>query len=241
VKKLEAYGRKRFSHLIHGIKAFRKKSDSDILHRIRVEIKKTKALLNLMDATLPRFRGHKRFIPFRRIFRMADDIRRPAVTHTLLKGTGVHNAAADLPGDKKLTKSIKRFQRNIPDFLRSVKAERKDLGKFYSEVSKRNIRKYLKTNHRAVKNLLWPSFDAAELHDVRKLIKEIIYLQPLYQRVALGPFYRVAEEIIGLWHDKQTALEDAKKKLTPSRVKRLESAAAKDLKDLAAAITRYYK
>lgn len=110
----EKYAEKRLAHIKAHLKGYAHAPDAELLHQVRVEIKRLKALLALLQYHNKKFDAHKAYVPFRDIFRACYAIREPAVMSELSKkfaGQKRKRSGAD-----KAT--IKKFQRRFPDTWR---------------------------------------------------------------------------------------------------------------------------
>jgi CHAD domain-containing protein len=241
VKQLKTYANKQFKCLTENLEGYHHLQDPEVLHKIRVEIKKIKVLINLMNFCVKKFKGHQHYIPFRAIFRKAGEIRQPEVLYKLLLLYQVSGVADEqIPKSKKLDTLKAAFQKGATLFIDSVRTQKKKIKKYYDQVSKSEARKYLKTKRRELKRLLFPRFNKAGLHKARKICKEVVYLQWIDSPRDLNPFFNEVETIIGQWHDKQILLPMVKKNKGTDEVSILTAACQKDLVNLKSLVSHYY-
>ena len=85
MKRLEEYTQSEIKSLINHLRDYGRHGKPNALHKIRVDIKKIKAILAVLNGSLKRFKAHKNFIPLRSIFRKAGSIREPDVLAQMLK------------------------------------------------------------------------------------------------------------------------------------------------------------
>jgi CHAD domain-containing protein len=140
MKRLTTYTTKRFKNLTLQLKSYAHIQDPEVLHEIRVEVKKIKVVLNLIGFSVKKFNAHKHFIPFRTIFRQAGKIREPEVLYKLLlkcKIEGVKDA--QLPDEKKINLLSIALKKNFPEFLVTLKGEKKKLSKVIRKVQKPDV------------------------------------------------------------------------------------------------------
>lgn len=242
MKQLISYGRKRFKTLTRSLQSYGHLQDPEVLHEIRVEVKKIKVLLNLVNASEKKFKGHQQFIPFRTIFRRAGEIRQPEVVYKLLLRYQIGGVKdGQIPKSGKSDKLILAFQRETSGFIETVKSQKKRIGRYVEKISKTDARKYLKKKRREVERLLFPSFRNENLHMARKITKEVIYLCWLDRKLNQDTFYKDIEDIIGVWHDKQVLLPILRKAKAMDEVTRLKESSKIDLRNLKKRVREYYK
>jgi CHAD domain-containing protein len=241
VKQLKAYANKQFKSLAEDLESYRHLQDPEVLHKIRVEIKKIKVVLNLINYALKKFKGHQHFIPFRAIFRKAGAIRQPEVLYKLLllyQVSGIMDR--QIPRSAKLDKLSKAFQKEVPLSIEAVKTQKKKIKKYFNQVLKDDARKYVKKKRRELERLLFPTFNKAGLHKARKICKEVVYLHWVDNLPKPDPFFNEVENMIGQWHDKQVLLPIVKKNKAIDEVNKLSTACQEDLINLKKLVSHYY-
>ncbi len=242
MKRLRSYTNKRFRSLTKNLESYGQLRDPEVLHAIRVDVKKIKVVLNLMDASVKKFKGHRQFIPFRTIFRRAGEIRQSDVLYKLLllyEISGVPDSEIPKAGKSDVLSGA--FQKEVPQFMTIVKLHKKKLVKVAGSVDKAEAKKYLKKKEYQIKQLLFPSFSLKDLHKARKIAKELIYLRWLEDRSRNDAFYKDVEKIVGLWHDKQMLMPVLRKNKAADELKRLKTTSKADLATLKAKIAKHYK
>jgi CHAD domain-containing protein len=248
VKQLKSYAKKRFKNLKQDLKSYGRLQDPEVLHRIRVEIKKIKVLINLIDFSVKNFKGHQHFIPLRTIFRKAGEIRQPEVLYKLLLLYQIGNVSdAQIPKSKVMDRLSKAFQKKASTYIEAVNEQEKKIKKYYSKVSKTEAEKYLKKRKRELEHLLYRDFNKKELHKARKICKEIVYLPTgkaglhwIDNSKEPDPFYTEVENRIGQWHDKQALLPILKKKKAVDEVTKLMAASKEDMINLKELVVHYF-
>jgi CHAD domain-containing protein len=241
VKQLKVYANKQFKALKEDLESYHHLQDPEVLHKIRVEIKKIKVVLNLINYCVKKFKGHRHFIPFRTIFRKAGAIRQPEVLYKLLMLYQIGGVTDEqIPRSKKLDKLSAAFQKEVPLFIGSVKTQKKKIKKHFDQVAKDNAHRYVKRKKQELEQLLFPTFNKAGLHKARKICKEVVYLHWIDNQPKPDPFFNEVENIIGQWHDKQILLPIVKKNKAVDEVSKLTTASQEDLINLKKLISHYY-
>ena len=99
---LRKYTLIRFANLEKLLREYAMEPDLQKLHGIRVEVKKIKVILGLINTSVKGFHGHRHFIPLREIFRKAGQIRQPQVFYELLMRYEVQGVTdAQIPGSAR--------------------------------------------------------------------------------------------------------------------------------------------
>lgn len=241
--RLHLYALKRLSRLKSLLEVAAISDDLENFHQIRLEIKKVKAVLGLMEFADARFDAHITYLPLRAIFRTAGEIRDPVEFGRLLALNGV-----DAQQVKAVTTSsrraMRRFRRNLPTFRLSVTGLEKAIEATSRAPGTRLVQAYLGSLEDSVRANLFPHMKRAELHRSRKLIKQIICLAPLStrRRNPLPPFYSDTEEAIGRWHDTQIVIGFLKSQQQPDLelLAKLGKAARRDLRKIRKEVSAWY-
>lgn len=215
--------------------------DPEVLHQIRVEIKKIKAVLNVINYCVGKFKGHQHFLTFRTIFRQAGAIRQPDVFYKLLLQYQISGVVdAQLPSEKEINALSVTFQKTVPQLNKTIESEKKELHKYYDKIESRDAKDYLKKQRVELTHYLFPRITKTSLHKVRKIVKEILYLHRVIRHRKPAAFYNEAEYIIGQWHDKQMLLTIVRKSNQTDEINKLVSACKADLIHLRSIVSNYY-
>jgi len=207
MKALKKYVSRRVNNLTSLLVATKYSADPEILHQIRLEIKRLKAVLGLLKFEDKGFEAHKTFIPLRKIFREAGKIREPNELRKHLTQFTSDSVVVKLIPMASI-KVLTDFKKNILRFVKDVnKVERKVLQRS-KRVDQKILKKYFASLDKAIKKNHYPKLNPLTLHGTRKIIKELIYLSPLSQeRKSIPTFFIETANAIGLWHDKQLVLQ----------------------------------
>lgn len=245
MKRLEEYTRSEIKSLINHLRDYGRHGKPDALHKIRVDIKKIKAILAVLDGSLKRFKAHKNFIPLRNIFRKAGSIREPDVLAQMLKQYKVDETVDELTsGDVKRSAAV--FKSDVPRFIDIVKDRTKKLPGFSKQVHHDDFSSYLTDKKKEVKSQLYPRPRMAIIHKVRKGIKELMYLSALEDDGKKGEvkFYDGMQDVIGKFHDKQVLLDLLKSKNGQAHRDQLSSIRSEclsDKREIFRLASEYYK
>ena len=210
MKRFEKFAHRQFKSLIRHLEKYRDKKKPETLHKIRVDIKKIKAILGVVNASEKRFKAHKNFIPLRSISRKAAEIRdREIHAQLLLK----HKMDDTRPRQANVNKLIISFKANIPSFIKTAKRKRNKLEPDVKQVKKNDVRRYLHKKQKEIKSQLFPRPKMRTIHQTRKVVKEVVYLSEANGKLSSKEikFYDKMQDTIGKLHDKQLLLQLLKK------------------------------
>jgi CHAD domain-containing protein len=205
---LKKFAHRQFQSLTGHLKNFKSKKETDLLHKIRVDIKKIKSILLLTDDRIKGFKAHSNYIPFRVIFRRAAEIREPEVLSGLLLRYNIV-AVRDSKGEGNSDKQVSKFCKDVPLFIKTVNRQWSKLTPSFSKLKANDLKKYLRKIKKNIKANLHPKPDMNSIHRIRKSIKTFIYLSEAHRgsKKKLKEFYSKEIEAIGKLHDRQVLLK----------------------------------
>ncbi len=243
MKALDKYVKTHYQSLLNGLQQYHQFQQPDSLHRIRVDIKKIKSVLLVMEASLKKYDGHEQFLPLRNIFRKAGQIRHGEVMMQLLIAHNLEGLPVAPFEDSR--EHEEEFRAEVPFYIEQMTRHAETVQEDVKGVRAKDLEKFLRKKMKMVQSKLYPVLKPRELHNVRKSIKQLVYLADLLK--LLGPrkkrFYSRTEEAIGKLHDKEVLLAFLKtipKHVDPSTVKTLRKACATDRKVLAQRAKKFY-
>lgn len=241
MKALEKYTFKRFRRLKTLLKRYSSEENTETLHGIRVEIKKIKVILGLINEYEKGFHAHRHFKPLRDIFRKAGEIRQPQVFYELLLRYEIQGLAdSHIPGSGRQDALSKKFRREVPMYMSIARKRKRKLEKSIVKISVEQVRQYVKKKKKALRRMFSGDLSADTLHKARKVIKEILYLETAAKRVGKREkYFGQLDELIGQWHDRQLLLEVLKKGKSPE-VERMTSERDQALQDISQSISDFY-
>jgi len=240
MKGFSAYAKKRIKILSDYLTKFAKNPGYELLHKIRLEIKKIKAILNITEFCVKGFNVHKRYVPYRNIFRRAGEIRQADIVTDLLQ---LYKIKAPQINRGKPDKLISSFQKELPMFISSIEKKQGKLIESFDKVNQSRFRKYLDLKKDKLRKHLYPRLNLTALHKARKTIKEILYLSPVTKksRAELDPFYNKLQVLIGQWHDKQIVVMMLDTTKYPVQRKVLSNECRKDIKKIKLLVDQFYR
>ena len=232
MKRFERFAHRQFKSLICDLKEYRDRKKSETLHEIRIDIKKIKAILGLLNASEKQFKAHKNFIPFRNIFRKAGKIRDADVHEHLLRNHEMDKDHCTI-GDVSRQKQFISFASNIQSFIKTVKRQRNKLEPDLKRVKKNDLSRYLRKQQEEIKSQLFPRPKMRYIHKTRKAVKEVVYLSEPNGSLTSNEinFYDKIQKKIGELHDKQVLLQLLKRQNDQDRKTKCEVTKTECLSD----------
>jgi CHAD domain-containing protein len=208
--------REYFNHEVKSLKKdyrdLNKKNDEDLIHDLRVDIKKIKFALNLIARYHPRLNFKKLYKPFKKIFKKAGEIRDADIKRELLQK---YFGARKTTG---LIKELRKNEENIHHQLRGKFSDLKsDVNKAKSKAEKKlnelpriSTADYADKLQIGIGTCFHENMKEEELHPSRKLLKEIVYASKLNKELDASlkskhlypQRLKQLEKQIGSWHDK---------------------------------------
>lgn len=231
MKALERFANKRFKRLNAFLKSFPDGKEKEELHQIRLEVKRIKALLRLIHFNNKEFRDHKHYIPLRTIFRESGKIRDADLRKELFdQYTQIHT-----PFFRSSDSALKQFINELPRHIKAVRKKKQIILKEVTKVKSHTYTLYLDKKNKELTDILSKRFSQKDLHGLRKLIKEILYLTSVKTRkTKIDPVLIKSAELIGNWHDKKILIpwiraHAPKEKET---IKKLQAESNRDIQEL---------
>ena len=210
-KEGQKYFDKQWKRMIAGLKSFLKKGDQEDLHLFRIQVKRLRAFLILLESATDDSKLSKNFKPVRKVFKSAGEIRTAFMNQELGKALKIsHNEFMDGQHQLQL-KTTKKFRSKKVRFFKDLKDAHRVLRKKIKPVGNLHISLYYqKQLHQIAAFLEEPKFDE-QLHECRKLIKILMYnFKPAHAALGSGlneEYLDRVQSAIGDWHDRILTLD----------------------------------
>ncbi|MBK7302626.1 MAG: CHAD domain-containing protein [Saprospiraceae bacterium] len=187
-------------------------------HQLRIEIKKLRALIDLIGHFDKKFKPNKALKPFHKIFESAGKIRELQLEESQMKK---HYSATTFTAYKLILKEQKvKHHEAFSELIKGSLIEKQkktinELKKSIKKIDEQKVEKYLHKKSQQINKLTALGVeDIADLHKLRKLIKTYSYNLKLIDQTdkePILPLYSNLPELIGQWHDTQTMLKHLNK------------------------------
>jgi CHAD domain-containing protein len=195
------------------LKAFLETGNQEDLHKFRVQIKKLKAMLSLIESTSRQHGLLRDFKPVRKIFQSAGHIRDAHTNLELSERYDLKNELFETGQQKIIEEGTTEFQNQGRKYKKNIKETYKQLKKQLPRVDNDSITDYYKVQLEKIAVNLMASGFTEDMHTNRKLIKILVYNHKLAAKALNGslPFNTKyldqLQEAIGKWHDNVVAAQ----------------------------------
>jgi CHAD domain len=227
--------RKYYLSQIDSIEAILRKSGQEFtpedFHTLRLCIKKIKAVLSFLHFYNPDFNKEKYYKPYKELFSHAGEVREIQIQQSQLKNYTSNPLLAKYFDE--LSNDLQHHQEAFAELVdrklrKKIKANAKKVESFFQKAAQQLMTQYLLEEQSHIQLLLKADkLEKKDVHDLRKKIKDIYYLQKIFQpknkRLVVADDF---QEMLGQWHDNRVLAKDLLKgaknhKLQPDEVKAL--------------------
>jgi len=207
---LKRYLRKRINTIIREISTPATERTTETFHRLRVEIKKIRALFSLLNYFDDNFRKREKkyFEPFEPLFKTAGKVRKLQIEDELMRDYKI-----DI-NRKKPGKHIGEFEKETSNKTkRKIEKAGEKIEKHIRDISEKHLVHYNKHAFSEIKKLVKDQLTEEETHEFRKQIKDFLYNLKLTVSSSDKIIIETdrLQEIIGKWHDREIILIHLKK------------------------------
>ncbi|HTE00179.1 MAG TPA: CHAD domain-containing protein [Mucilaginibacter sp.] len=213
-KKTEkAYFDEQWEGMTTHLKAFIRKGDQVELHQFRVQVKKLRAMLTLLDAASPKQRLLKDFKPVREIFKHCGNIRNAYINLQLSVRYHITNEDFLMGQLSKIENETTKFKNKGRKYLKAIKATHKVIRDDLRAINNTWINEFYKTRLGQISDAFGHLQFNEELHNCRKQIKTLAYNRKIAQPALDGKlqlnddYLDKLQDSIGNWHDNNLAIE----------------------------------
>lgn len=224
-KRQQEYFLERLESVLHHYELFTKQNKAHNIHKMRVDLKKIRALLYLYEFTGVKVnKSTKRFV--RGIFQQAGKIRDAQISASLLKkmnsGTSEFFRQQRKIAARESKKLIRKIGKQTGEMIGSCEAQWNSI----QRISGKQIRKFNTSLLKEITSAYKPDLKTTLLHASRKSLKRLIYINAILNEKFRSEIdlnaMRQLEEAVGKWHDTQvTAKLLCKHSAKPSVLKLL--------------------
>ncbi|MGZ3864511.1 MAG: CHAD domain-containing protein [Bacteroidia bacterium] len=220
-------------------------------HKLRVEIKKLHAFFKMVRYLNRTFKQKHIFKPLRSVFSDAGKIRELKVQGKLLDKYAGKNKLKDYRIHLKNSelRLKENFQNNLGlQVKKNIRSIPKLIQPYLITIHSADISDYLKKENKKIRKLAGDEkHSARQLHEIRKLIKEVFYNQKITGTPGVtGPAEEKLHKLIGKWHDlavmkkllSKSAKNAIKERSSPGKLKEISKTVASDRKALRGKITK---
>ncbi len=196
---------KRFQSFLHT-------GHGEQLHQFRIQVKKIKSFLVLLEADKKNHRLLAEFKPVRKIFKSAGVVRDAVLHRNVANEQGIPLEAFYQKEEKAMQQERDKLMDKGKAHLRKMKNVKKKLHKQLHSVSGGDMKTFFQNQIDTTYRLLGRHNFTERLHNGRKALKHLLYNQQAAQQ-ALGKwginftYIDELQETLGQWHDNKVTLD----------------------------------
>src|SRR5574337_777295 len=212
---LVKYARKQFGVLEKTLSEY-DGSDPDVLHDLRVAIKKIRALLHLADFSTGKKKLKKARKKLKEIFHEAGRLRDRDVLRDLLKKNKIDETWIDARKAKPVSaKEVLLFMKLFRTNLQAVPKLDEKVEDYLQHFNKKDEKEFISDRHGKLIANVTP-VHLPDLHENRKILKEMMYVMDVKAKKKSDyKKYDDLQKRIGEWHDKEMLIDMLIKKKNP--------------------------
>jgi CHAD domain-containing protein len=225
MKALQQYFKKRKSAITFLLEKQQESFTADTFHALRLEIKKLKALFDLINYCSTKFKQKKIVKPFQLIFSKAGKIRELQVEEVLLE----EHFGSDfvIQYRNALKKNVSEECKNFfltatSSFAEKLQKKHIKINAVLKKVSKKSTNRYMdKKRNKIAKLLHKKGLKNKQMHTLRKRLKEYQFNQKIFNytnKNKLLPEKNALPELLGEWHDYQIVIQHLKKAMNSGEI-----------------------
>ncbi|MDQ3108375.1 MAG: CHAD domain-containing protein [Bacteroidota bacterium] len=197
----------------HCLRDFGKKPEQETLHRLRVEIKKIKAILLLQKGSFNDEKLPDEFSKVRKVFRKAGAIRAAALNIDMLKQHKIRSPEMKRIQSLTIKNESKRFRSQTDVYRKKISKSLRFFQRRIINIKDESILLLFRHELNQLSGFFRARLGTNQLHDCRKKLKNLLYvfdsLSPaIAKKIKLNKLYlKKLEEAIGQWHDVTDLIE----------------------------------
>ena len=209
----KAYFNEEWNDMVGHLNSFIKTGNQDELHQFRVQVKKLRAMLILLDAVSSKNKLTRDFKPVRKIFKQCGLIREAYINMLLTSRYKLNDEEFILGQVNEMEKNILSFKKLAKKHLKTIKSAHADLEHDLKAVDDDSVNEFYKRQLEQIASRLNELQFNESLHDCRKQIKNLVYNRKIAQKALDGKleidndYLDKLQDRIGNWHDNELAME----------------------------------
>ncbi|HTK22430.1 MAG TPA: CHAD domain-containing protein [Mucilaginibacter sp.] len=212
-KKEKIYFNDQWEEMTDHLKKFIESGAQEELHLFRVQVKKLRAMLELLDTNSTKHPLQKDFKPVRKIFKRCGEIRNAFINLQYGQRFQFKNEDFFMNHLYEIEKGTQEVKELGKEYLKTIKAAYNDIGDDLESVGNKDIVQFYKTKLYNIASSLDNLQFTDELHTTRKHIKTLMYNRKIAHDALDGKlqisndYLDKLQTMIGDWHDNVLAME----------------------------------
>lgn len=225
MKALQKYFKKRKSAITFLLEQQQESFTADTIHTLRLELKKLKALFDLINSCSKNFKQKKIIKPFQLIFSQAGKIRELQVEEALLEEHFGSDYVIQYRNDLKkivMEETKNFFLTTTPSFAEKLQKKYIQINADLRKINKKKTNRYMDKKRTEIEKLLHKKgLKKKQMHALRKKLKEYQFNQKIFNsnnKNKLLPDKNALPELLGEWHDYQMVIQHLKKAMKSGEI-----------------------
>jgi hypothetical protein len=230
MKGLKKYLKKRKSAITFLLEQQQESFTADTFHTLRLELKKLKALFDLINSCSKNFKQKKIVKPFQLIFSQAGKIRELQVEEALLEDHFGSDFVIQYRNDLKkivMEETENFFLTTTPSFAEKLQKKYIKINAVLRKINKKTANRYMEKKRAEIEELLYKKvLKNKQIHALRKRLKEYQFNQQILDHIKKNKLLskkNALPELLGEWHDYQTVIQHLKKAIDSGEISPKES------------------
>jgi len=212
-KKEKIYFNDQWDEMTAHLKKFIENGEQEELHLFRVQVKKLRAMLELLDANSAKHPLQRDFKPVRKIFKRCGEIRNAFINLQYGQRFQFKNEDFFMNHLYEIEKGTDEVKELGKQYLKAIKSAHDDIGDDLQHIGNKDIVEFYKTRLYNIGSFLENLQFNEELHATRRQIKTLMYNRKIAYDALDGKlqisndYLDKLQTLIGNWHDNVLALE----------------------------------
>ena len=212
-KKEKIYFNDQWDEMNIHLKKFIENGEQEELHLFRVQVKKLRAMLELLEINSAKHPLQRDFKPVRKIFKRCGEIRNAFINLQYGQRFQFKNEDFFMNHLYEIEKGTNEVKELGKQYLKIIKAAHDDIGDDLQHVDNKDIVEFYKAKLYNIGSFLENLQFNDDLHATRKQIKTLMYNRKIAQDALDGKlqisndYLDKLQTLIGDWHDNVLALE----------------------------------
>lgn len=207
MSELRVYAEKQMNSALQLLEQYNSASDAEVLHQLRVSLKKVKAVLDYLRTLHPKkIKSLRKKLQL--VFHAAGSVREAQLRLKWLKGKRFHYLIQYAAFDQKIKEEEELFVTQKKDHLKKLRSICDELAEYLKEVDADALLQYSAALKEQLEKQL-PTVAKNEWHALRKLVKQLLYAHHWFTekdklKVLTVAAYQKLDQLqekIGVWHD----------------------------------------
>jgi CHAD domain-containing protein len=212
---VKSFLQKKTDHLVLSFEKPAESYSENDFHRLRVDIKRIRAMLTLLDNTLPHFHRKKYYAPFKIIFRQAGKIRDLQVQLISINANPLNTSIEKFERELKnriSKEKTKFFKWLTPSLVQDVCRKTSTIMDSLNQLDDQAVTRFLKKRKNSIQQIVSAAqMKPSGIHEWRKRIKEFYYLQKMLEtKNSQSINTEQIQDLMGKWHDGRVLLKGLK-------------------------------